>query len=438
MSDMMRQILEARKRGEPKGIPSYCTANPQVLKAILVHAAETGRTVLIEATANQVNQFGGYTDMKPADYRDYIYKLADEVSCPKERIILGGDHLGPLTWADKNEEEAMANSRELIRLFTLAGYTKIHLDTSMRLADDDTDKPLSDETIARRGVELYKVSMDAYRELLKTDPKAMRPSYIIGSEVPIPGGSQEAEDKIAVTSPEALEHTLKAYADEFERQGVKDGIKDVVAVVVQPGVEFGNDEVHIYSREEAKALCMACSKHSEIMLEGHSTDYQPKEALKEMVEDGVGILKVGPQITFAFREALFALSHIEQAMLDEKGLIGGRTPVDFPSVMEKVMTENPKDWVKHYHGSETEMKIDRKFSLSDRCRYYFSTAEIQEAIKTLYENIDSVKVPLGLLAQYLPAQFEKVLSGALDRSCEALVTDHIREVFKLYEYASKR
>lgn len=437
MKDIMREILEDRKAGKARGIPSYCTANPQVLKAILVHAAETGNTVLIEATANQVNQFGGYTGMKPADYKEYIYRLAEKVGCPKNSIILGGDHLGPLTWADMPEKEAMANARELVRMFTLAGYTKIHLDTSMRLGDDDISKPLSDETIARRGVELYKVSIEAYGELLKKEPSAMRPSYIIGSEVPIPGGSQESEDKISVTSPEALEHTLAAYASEFKRQGVQDGMKDVIAVVVQPGVEFGNNEVHVYNPEAASDLCKTCKKHPEIMLEGHSTDYQPKNALKKMVEDGVGILKVGPQITFAFREALFALSHIEQAMLDENGMIGGHKPVNFPDIMEEVMLENPKDWIKHYHGNDSEKRIDRKFSLSDRCRYYLSIDKIQEAITALYENINSVKVPLGLLHQYLPVQYEKVLNNSLDSSAESLVTDHIREVFLRYEYAVK-
>ena len=435
MKDVMREILEERSRGLNSGIPSYCTANPQVLKAILVHAKETDRTVLIEATANQVNQFGGYTGMTPEDYKNYIYQIADEVGCNKENILLGGDHLGPLTWVDEPETEAMGKAKELVKLFTLAGYTKIHLDTSMRLADDSVDCPLTDETIARRGVELYKTSIEAYEELLKKDPKALRPSYIIGSEVPIPGGSQEEEDTIAVTKPQALEHTLKAYAEEFERQGVKEGIEDVIAVVVQPGVEYGNDEVHIYNREAAEALCGACKKHPEIMLEGHSTDYQPKESLKEMVEDGVGILKVGPQITFALREALFALSHIENAMLDENGLINGREPVNFPKVMEEVMLKNPKDWIKHYHGSETSKRIDRKFSLSDRCRYYFSTNEIQNAIERLYENIDSVDIPLGLLHQYLPHQYHKVLEGKLEPTGENLVTDHVREVFYHYEYA---
>ena len=122
-------------------------------------------------------------------------------------------------------------------------------------------------------------------------------------------------------------------------------------------------------------------------------------------------------------------------MTDEDGFICGKKPVNFPYIMEAVMMEEPKDWIKHYHGSELQKRIDRKFSLSDRCRYYFSTDKIQNAIKELYDNVDSVKIPLGLLHQYMPVQYDKVVSGVLSMKCEDLVIDHIREVFKQYEYA---
>ncbi len=434
MKDFIRNILIERKKGNSVGIPSYCTANKQVIKSILLHAKETKHKVLLEATSNQVNQFGGYTGMKPVDYRNYIYRLAEEISCPKEYIILGGDHLGPLVWCGENEEEAMSKAKELVRLFTLAGYTKIHLDTSMRLGSDNPLEDLKDETIARRGVELYKVSLDAYRELIKENPNAPMPSYIIGSEVPIPGGAQEKEDSIEVTKPEALTYTLEAYKEEFERQGVSEGFENVVAVVVQPGIEFGDNEIHVYDRKKAKELCLACES-TPVMLEGHSTDYQPKTALKEMVEDGVGILKVGPQLTFAFREAMFSLSSIEEALLDKDGLIAGRTPVRFPDLLEELMLDNPADWEKHYHGSEYKKKIERKYSLSDRSRYYMSNEKIEEAIKLLYENIDSVDIPLGLLHQFMPVQCDRVINGSLDLKADSLVVDYIKDVIRDYEYA---
>ena len=112
----------------------------------------------------------------------------------------------------------MAKAEELVREYVLAGYKKIHLDTSMRLGDDSKEKALCTRTIARRGARLFKVCETAYQELLKDNPDEMRPSYIIGSEVPIPGGEQEKIDQVAVTKPEDLDDTIITYQEEFEKE----------------------------------------------------------------------------------------------------------------------------------------------------------------------------------------------------------------------------
>ncbi|MBQ5376625.1 MAG: class II D-tagatose-bisphosphate aldolase, non-catalytic subunit, partial [Lachnospiraceae bacterium] len=242
--DAMREMLAKRKRGmRYAGIPSFCTASDLVIEACLKQAIRFDDSVLIEATANQVNQFGGYTGMKPADYRDFVYRIADGVGFPRERIILGGDHLGPLTWQNEPEEEAMKKSIELVKLFVLAGFKKIHLDTSMRVADDPKDQPLTDETIARRGAILYEACEEAYQELRKANPQEERPAFIIGSEVPIPGGAQEEEDSISVTKPEAVEKTLAVYKEQFEKRGLTNAFDNIIGIVVQPGVEFGDADV---------------------------------------------------------------------------------------------------------------------------------------------------------------------------------------------------
>ena len=200
----MQKMVQERKNGKAAGVPSYCTANEIVIEALIRQAKELDVDILIEATANQVNQFGGYTGMKPADFRDFVYGIADRADYPHDRIVLGGDHLGPLTWVNEKEEDAMGKAETLVRLFVEAGYKKIHLDTSMRVADDPADKPLTDETVAKRGARLYQACEDSYQELLKKNPSEKRPVFIIGSEVPIPGGAQEQEDSITVTKPEAV------------------------------------------------------------------------------------------------------------------------------------------------------------------------------------------------------------------------------------------
>lgn len=413
------------------GIPSFCTANDLVIEACLKQAMRFDDYVLVEATANQVNQFGGYTGMKPADYRDFVYEIAEKVGFPKEKIILGGDHLGPLTWQNEPEKEAMEKSIELVKLFVLAGFKKIHLDTSMRVADDSREEMLSDETIARRGAILYEACEEAYQELLKENPNEVRPAFIIGSEVPIPGGAQEAEESISVTKPEAVEKTLEVYREQFEKRGLKDAFDNVIGVVVQPGVEFGDEDVFHYNRTNAAQLTEVMKKYNNIVLEGHSTDYQSPKALKEMVEDGIAILKVGPALTFSLREGLFALSMIEKQLVEED------KQAKFMETIEALMLKNPSDWQKHYHGTEEQLAIKRKYSFSDRCRYYFSQPKLQESIEKLFKNLSETNIPLSMLRQYMPQQYIKVRDGVLKSDPKELAEDCVVHLIEDYNYATK-
>lgn len=430
--DAMRAMLAKRKAGMKfAGIPSFCTASDLVIEACLKQALRFDDYVLVEATANQVNQFGGYTGMKPADYRDFVYKIADSVGFPKDKIILGGDHLGPLTWQNENEKEAMEKSVELVKLFVLAGFKKIHLDTSMRVADDPRDEMLSDETIARRGAILYEACEEAYQELLKNNPDEVRPAFIIGSEVPIPGGAQEAEESISVTKPAAVEETLRVYKEQFEKRGLNDAFDNIIGIVVQPGVEFGDADVFHYDRTNAAELTKAMKKYDNVVLEGHSTDYQSPQGLKEMVEDGIAILKVGPALTFSLREGLFALSMMEKLLVPEE------KQAKFIEVMEDTMMKNPGNWQKHYHGSDDELFIKRKFSFSDRCRYYFAQPEIQESIEKLFANMSEVQIPLSMLRQYMPQQYIKVRDGVLPMDPKELAMDCVVHLVEDYNYATK-
>ena len=417
-------------------VPSYCTANELVIEALLEQGKNFDTPILIEGTANQINQFGGYTGMKPADFRDYVFAIADRVNFPHEKVFLGGDHMGPLVWSNLPEKEAMSNSRELLRLCILAGFKKIHLDTSMKLADDDPDARLSDEVIAERGVILLEECEKTYQEMLKANPDEIRPVYVIGSEVPIPGGSQdetEDEDSLQVTRVEDFEKTLEIYKQKFSEHGISDLWNDVIGVVVQPGVEFGDKDIHFYNRDKARELCASLNKHTNVIFEGHSTDYQPAEKLHEMAQDGVAILKVGPALTFALRQGLFALSMIEREFIDED------KRANFIETLERVMLENPANWIKHYHGSDHDKFIARKYSYSDRCRYYFSLPEIKAAITKLFANIDSVidKIPAGMLKQFMPRQYFRVRDGIIQMKAASLVKDCVNEIADDYNYAVK-
>ncbi len=429
MRHPIQQMIDRRRAGEACGIPSYCTANELALEAALLRAKALDRPVLIEATANQVNQFGGYTGMRPADFYKLVLDLAERIGVPESRLILAGDHLGPLTWQGEPEAEAMEKAEALVYEFVRAGFTKIHLDTSMKLADDP-DGALATETVARRGVRLYRVCMRAYDELRRERPDAPRPVFVIGSEVPIPGGAQEAEDALAVTRPEAFRDTVETYRRCFREAGLGDGWNDVVAVVVQPGVEFGDDQVFLYDPDKARALSAALADYPEIVFEGHSTDYQSAECLKRMVEDGIAILKVGPALTYGLREALFALTFMERE------LVPPEEQAHFPEVLEQVMLEQPGNWKKHYHGDERALRLARRYSFSDRARYYIGLPPVQAAMEKLFDNLRKYEIPMNMLHQFLPIEFEAVRAGALEMDPRALALNGVIRFMNDYEYAT--
>ena len=65
----MKDIITRHKSGEHIGICSVCSAHPLVIEAALRFDLSTNNKVLIEATSNQVNQFGGYTGMQSTTSR---------------------------------------------------------------------------------------------------------------------------------------------------------------------------------------------------------------------------------------------------------------------------------------------------------------------------------------------------------------------------------
>ena len=428
----LQSLLENRNSSRQMGIWSCCSANEFVIRAAMRRCRESGTVALIEATANQVNQDGGYTGMRPMDFRKFVERIALEEALPLDRVFCGGDHLGPLTWQNLPEKQAMENARTLVESYVLAGFTKIHLDTSMRVADDDRSVRLPDGTIARRGAELCAAAEQAFAVYQKEHPQAPAPVYIIGSEVPVPGGAQENEDSVTVTSAEDCRATLEAFRSAFLNKGLDEAWKRVVGIVVQPGVEFADESVVTYDREAARELTDCLKAWPGLVFEGHSTDYQPRECLREMVEDGIAILKVGPALTYALREGLFALESIEQELAMDRDDPGLRETLD------TAMLADDRHWAKYYRGTPQQQKFSRAFSFSDRARYYLPVETVSDAVNKLLEKLEQVDIPMSLLSQYLPMQYRRVRDGLVKNSPKDLLLDHIGDCIDDYLYASIR
>ena len=418
------ELVARHRAGSTEGITSVCSAHPLVLRAAMRQALEDGTPVLIEATSNQVDQFGGYTGMTPVDFRDTVLALAAEEGLPADRVVLGGDHLGPNTWQDRPADEAMPLAADLVRAYVAAGYTKIHLDCSMPLQGETA--PLSDDVVAERAALLLRAAEDTIAEQ-GSDPEAV--VYVIGTEVPTPGGAKETLHDLTPTPAPAAVATLDVHRAAFERAGLADVWPRVVALVVQPAVEFDHLQVVDYVPEATTALQEVIRETPGMVYEAHSTDYQTPAALRALVEDHWAVLKVGPGLTFALREALFALDALEAELLPE----GEAT--DLRGVVERRMTAEPAKWERYYEGTETEQRIARRYSYSDRLRYYWPDPEISAASDALLQRLDAVGIPLPLLSQFLPLQYERVRDGVLEDRAEALVVDHVRDVLRTYAAA---
>lgn len=428
----IKEIVIDQKNGIKRGIYSVCSANEYVIKASLTKAKLDNTNVLIESTCNQVNQFGGYTGMTPEEFCEFVYKLAEEVGLAKEKIILGGDHLGPNVWQDETEEKAMSKSEEMVRQYVLAGYTKIHLDASMPLADDEK-LPLAPEIIAERGARLCKVAEEAYQELKQKNPEAVQPVYVIGTEVPTPGGMQDEDETLKVTEVSDFSETVELSKKAFQENSLQNAWENVVAVVVQPGVEFGNNIVEEYDPEQAVELVEALKEYKNIVFEGHSTDYQTPALLRKMVEDGIAILKVGPALTFAVREALYGLANIENELFKYNDDIKLSR---FIEILDMEMIEKPSNWKKHYHGKEKKIQFDRKYSFLDRSRYYYSSDDVERAIKKLIINLKRREIPLTLISQYLPKQYKHLRSGLINNNPTDFIIDNVIDVLDDYSQAT--
>lgn len=431
-AEMFFSILKDNKKGKSTGIYSICSAHRTVLEAAMEQAADDGSFVLIESTSNQVDQFGGYTGMKPADFVVYVHDLAEEIEFPKKRILLGGDHLGPNSWQNLPAEEAMAKSRDLIAAYVAAGYAKIHLDCSMFLADDEGDrsKPLSDAVVAERAADLCRTAEETWKRLPEG---STQPFYVIGTEVPIPGGAQEHEETVVPTPAADALQTVEITKKAFHEKDLGEVWNRVCALVVQPGVEFGDDQVFGYNRMNAAALSSALDAYPSLVFEAHSTDYQSTEELTSLVGDHFCILKVGPWLTFAYREALFALHAMENELLGAGAAENSR----LAEVLEEVMIENPLHWKKYYQGTEPELLLKRKYSYSDRSRYYWNEQRCIAAVHTLMENLSKTKIPETLLSQFMPMEYQALQKGRIQLHPGELVKEHIKAVLRVYSAACR-
>lgn len=373
----LAEILAQNLAGKVRGLPAWCTAHPETLAAILATYRDDDAPVLIEATCNQVNQLGGYTGMTPDAFRGFVEGLAVAQGVDPARLVLGGDHLGPNPWRHLPADQAMDHARAMVAAYVKAGFTKIHLDASMPCGGEVLSQP----EMARRAADLAAVA--------EAEAGGRALAYVIGTEVPIPGGETTPVDRLSITTAEAARQTIEEHRDAFAARGLSSVMARVAALVVQPGVDFGNAQIIGFDPPAAAALSAAVAGFGGPVFEAHSTDYQSGPALRALVQGHFAILKVGPELTFAYRQAVLALERLAQLM----GL-----PSGVEAALRAAMADDPRDWQAYIDPGQDapQMMI---WGLSDRVRYCWPKPQVQAAQLALFTALRAAHPPPGLVAQ---------------------------------------
>ncbi|MBI5063525.1 MAG: class II D-tagatose-bisphosphate aldolase, non-catalytic subunit [Desulfatitalea sp.] len=424
MDNALTRLKARHLAGQTGGLFAVCSAHPTVLGCAMEMVRANERPLLVEATANQVNPFGGYSGRTPAQFMAYVGELAQQAGLPLGRILVGADHLGPHVWKAESARAAMQKAETLARQCVAAGFHKLHLDTGTGCADDPAAQlPVAEA--ARRAARLCRAA-----EAVRSD-REDGPLYVIGKEVPPPGGALEAGETPTVSDPAQILADLAVYRQAFEAAGVGAAWSRVMAVVVQPGVDFGDHGAAAYQPERAAALSAAHGQlPGSMTYEIHATDYQTPAALQRMVQDHFPLLKVGPCLTFALRRALYALAEIEAQL---GGIVA---PSRLPQVMEDLMTEQPQHWRSHYKGDEARLRHLRHHSPRDRIRYYWSDPRAAQAVARLMHNLRR-PLPAALLEAKLPEIYAEICQEKIFADPSAIARCAVHRALRPYAAACR-
>jgi D-tagatose-bisphosphate aldolase class II non-catalytic subunit len=415
----LSDVIARNRDGSGEVVPSVCSTQPEALTASLLLAREQGALLLVEATSNQVNQFGGYTGMTPADFKQRLERMAALLGIDREQFVLGGDHLGPQVWRREGAAVAMSAAREMVRAYVQADFRKIHLDCSEGCADDR--RPLSQALCAERAAQLA-------AECEAAAPDARSLAYVIGTEVPRPGGALGEDEVLHPTQPQDAQEVIELHRQAFARIAPA-AWERVVALVVQPGVEFSPQHVIHYDAAAAGPLELALQGLPQMCFEAHSTDYQRPNALAAIAAKHFAILKVGPALTDAYRSALYRLDRLPASDSSSD------TPGALERTLEQLMLADDRHWREHYRGTLSELKRLRHHSYADRIRYYWPQEAAQQAVAALYARIDAGDWPKyalrDLFSERVMERAER-LGAVAAGGARALVLASIQDVLLPY------
>lgn len=349
-----------------KGIPSFCTANFDVIDIIFKFAKLNQFPILLESTSNQVNQDGGYTGLKPKNFKNKIYKVASKYKIRKQKLFLGGDHLGPLPWKKLKESKAMENAKELVKQYVNAGFKKIHLDTAILCLNQ---KKLSREEVVSRCA-----------KLIKHIPKKKLNSifFVVGTEVPAAGGGDNVRP--IVTKMNNIKKDYLSYRKFISK--FLSNKNQTFGLVVDPGIGFKNRTL---TKSNFKKINQKknFSLKNNFVFEAHSSDYQSLADLKKLCNKNFKFIKVGPELTYFYMRAILFMEKVERNIFFKSS--------NLKEVLSSQMDKNKKYWYKYYSKTKYDTEFLKLNSFLDRARYYWDNKNVNQSKKILFKNVNSLK-----------------------------------------------
>jgi len=400
-------IILMKKNWFKKPLPSFCTSNFDVIKIILIYAKIYRLSVLIECTSNQVNQFGGYSGLKPKEFYKKIILLSKKIQLNRKYIIFGADHLGPLPWKNLNKKNAFKNAEKLLKSISKEKFEKIHLDTTIVCGNE---KKLNLDKVRSRFFELFK----------SIPKKKLKNIYLVaGSEVPYAGGGDFKEN---ISKLKDVQNDYSIYNSIINQKKSK---KREFALVIEPGMSFTNDKIFKPNFKNLKNISKF-SKKKNIFFEAHSTDYQRMDVLKKLVKSNFKFLKVGPELTFKYHQSLKLMLDLEKRY----------TPIYFRSnlnnELNKIMKKKNKYWKDYYKGSTSKINFLKFNSLLDRVRYYWNHSSVDRSKEKLFKNID--RVPKNYIHKNLITvkKTKNILKKYKMKNSELIVFNFLRKSLSKY------
>ena len=206
----------------------------------------------------------------------------------------------------------------------------------------------------------------------------------------------------------------------------------ILAVRLDIGRGHDGETVFPFSKAVFEDVLDQSNDHFPNLLGAEHIDHQPRSVLNALIKAHFAYMRVGSEFTYVMREAIFSLAMMENETLQGKpGVYLSNLMVE----LDKAMQFSPDQWSAYYQGNGFEQLLSRKYSLHDRSRFFWGEADVQEAWARLFQNLVSYPIPLTVLRQFMPDQYEHVIYGEIENTPEALVLDKLRGNIKRYATA---